>query len=131
MYNFLQNDLDDMMDTWNQHLIRPSHNARSPSGRPNVMYRLPALYGTRDYLSHVLPDDIAVCMEECLFRELVPCDRDVYDMSILIMHENELDFPQDPDSAVELYLELRQRINKCIRCRALADYIYSTIYIVH
>ena len=112
--SLLQDDLDDIVNTWNHHLIRPSHNSRMPSGRPNVMYRLPALYGSRDYLCEVLPEEVEMCKLQCLFRELVPCDRDVYDMCNILMRENGHEFPKDPDSSVELYLELRRQINNLI-----------------
>ncbi|CAB1433775.1 unnamed protein product [Pleuronectes platessa] len=46
----IQDELDDTAQVWNAHTIRPSKNTNVPSGRPNVMYALPQLYGTRDFL---------------------------------------------------------------------------------
>lgn len=110
----LQNDLDDMATTWNHHLIRSTHNSRMPSGRPNVMYQVPALYGARDYLFDVVPEEVEVCKEGCLFRKALPCDIDVYDMCIILVQENGHDIPKDPDTATDLYLELRQQIHNLI-----------------
>lgn len=111
---YLQDDLDETVRTWNRHLIRPSHNAHSPSGRPNVLYQLPVLYDTIDYMCEVDPEDVVICKDECLFREPIPRDRDVYDMCNIIMNENDLEFPQAPDTAVELYLELRRLLNNLL-----------------
>ncbi len=39
------------LQIWNAHTIRPSKNISNPSGRPSVMYALPELYNTRDFLT--------------------------------------------------------------------------------
>ncbi|KAJ4941197.1 hypothetical protein JOQ06_027484 [Pogonophryne albipinna] len=49
----IQDGLDDTAQVWNAHSIRPLRNLHVPSGRPNVMYAVPGLYRTRDYLSPV------------------------------------------------------------------------------
>ena len=41
----LQQDMDNFVDDWNMHLIRPSRNDNSPSGRPCDMYDMPSLFG--------------------------------------------------------------------------------------
>ena len=106
--------MDSTVKTWNRHLIRPSRNANSPSGRPDVMYHIPELYGEIGYLCEVSSQQIDVCKEECSFRGPVPCDQDVYDMSCLLMKENRYQYPNDPDSAVYLYRELRRMISAVI-----------------
>ncbi|KAG5879819.1 hypothetical protein JTB14_007671 [Gonioctena quinquepunctata] len=45
-------------------------------GRPFIMFELPELYGTRDYLFPISQDDIKICKEECKYIEY-PCDEDV------------------------------------------------------
>ena len=50
---FQQDELDDTVQVWKTHTIRPSKNLNVPSGRPNVMFALPELYGTRDFLSPI------------------------------------------------------------------------------
>ena len=102
----LQNDIDATVNTWNCHLIRPTKNARAPSGRPNVMYQLPELFGTRNYLFHPRREEIQFCREECLFREPVPCDIDVYDMCCILMVEKGYRFPVDHHGALLLYRAL-------------------------
>lgn len=43
----LQTELDDVMDVWDSHNIRPSSNPLVPSSRPTIMYRCPTLWGTK------------------------------------------------------------------------------------
>ncbi|KAF5887205.1 uncharacterized protein DAT39_022327 [Clarias magur] len=49
----IQTELDAVKESWNSHLIRPSRNQRVPHGRPEVMYFLPELYNTQDYLCQI------------------------------------------------------------------------------
>ena len=53
---------------WNLNNTRPSHNAESPSGRPNILYFVPSWTDTRDYMTEVDLDDIAIVEDVC-------CDR--------------------------------------------------------
>ena len=99
-----------MINTWNRHLIRPSRNARVPSGRPNILYFMPELYDATDFLCDVPHVQIEACKDECRFREPIPCDEDVHELCCAIMVENGHEFPSGPQSAVDLYKELRQSI---------------------
>ena len=46
----LQHELNQIMLEWNTHHIRSNPLARSPSGKPDVMYQFPQLYGAQSYL---------------------------------------------------------------------------------
>ncbi|XDV29436.1 hypothetical protein PO909_032566 [Leuciscus waleckii] len=46
--NVLQADLDECVELWNKHRIRPSRLAMCPGGVPNELYHLPHRYGSRD-----------------------------------------------------------------------------------
>ncbi|KAK2810384.1 hypothetical protein Q5P01_000407 [Channa striata] len=106
----IQNELDETAQVWNAHHIRPSKNLNVPSGRPNVMYSLPELYRTRDFLSPVEDEHVQLCKSECVFRLSVPCDPDVYELCNVIMAESHLSLPNDPYQAVNLYMSLREAI---------------------
>lgn len=41
----LQKELDTIRMDWNQHRVRKSNGSVSPSGKPDIMYSLPNLYG--------------------------------------------------------------------------------------
>ncbi|XP_042073225.1 uncharacterized protein LOC121813492 [Haplochromis burtoni] len=106
----IQDELDDTAQVWNTHSIRPSANINIPSGRPNVMYTLPELYGTRDFLCPTEEEHVEMCKTECVFRLTKPCDPDVYELCNIIMTESHLTPPTDPYQAVNLYMHLRENI---------------------
>ncbi|KAK2853351.1 hypothetical protein Q5P01_006012 [Channa striata] len=76
----------------------------------DVMYSLPELYRTRDFLSPVEDEHVKLCKSECVFRLSVPCDPDVYELCNVIMAESHLSLPNDPYQAVNLYMSLREAI---------------------
>lgn len=42
---------------WNNNRIRPSTNCESPGGRPDLLFSLPEISGTRDFIVEVDKDD--------------------------------------------------------------------------
>ncbi|KAG5884322.1 hypothetical protein JTB14_027652 [Gonioctena quinquepunctata] len=58
----------------------------APKRRPFIMFELPELYGTRDYLFPISQDDIQLCKGECKYIEY-PCDEDVYDLCKIMIEE--------------------------------------------
>ena len=97
-----------MVDTWNRHHIRPTQTSFSPSGRPSIMYSMPELYGTQNYICLYTDNDLAQCEEQYLFRDSIPCDGDVYQWCLITMAENNWSFPSSREDAVELYKRLWQ-----------------------
>lgn len=110
MNTFLQDELDDTAQVWNAHNIRPSRNLNVPSGQQNVMFAVPELYRTTDFLCPVEDEHIQLCKNECVFRLAVPCDPDVSELCTIFMAESHLAPPPDPYEAVNLYLHLREAI---------------------
>jgi hypothetical protein len=108
----IQDELDAVVEVWDSHLIRPSRNDRVAHGKPNVMYYVPQLYGSTDYVCTVSQEEIAVCRERCTMRSCVPCDEDVYEFCLIIMGEYNLKIPKDATEAVDLYLQLRAIMNE-------------------
>ena len=82
---WFQDDIDGMVETWICHLIRPSRNEKSPSGRPNVMHRLPSMYSSQDYMCPVPENEVELCENECIFREAIPCDPDAFQLLTMIV----------------------------------------------
>lgn len=110
----IQDELDDTVQVWNAHIVRPSKNLNVPSGKPNVMYALPELYGTQDYLSPVQVEDIQVCKNRCVSRQAVPCDADCYELCNILMTEFQLSIPSEPYDALNLYMFLRENISELL-----------------
>lgn len=112
VFFFLQDELDDVVNTWNSHKIRPS--ASATSGRPVVMYSFPELHRAEDRLKPVVTDEIIVCSEECTPKGQYPCDETVFELCCLLMAENDWDAPRDPLVAADLYMRLREEILQII-----------------
>lgn len=74
------------------------------------MHAVPQLYGARDYLHPVGPQEVEVCLEECVFKDY-PCDKDVFDACVHLITEHNLDMPKDVYSTVDFYIKLRELIN--------------------
>ena len=91
-------------------MIRPTKNPNVPSGRPNVMYTVPGLFGTHDYLENVREEDVTVCEHECSYRSLYPCDLDVYDICLLIMGQQDIALPRTPYDGIDLFIQLKEKI---------------------
>ena len=96
---------------WNNHQIRPTRNARTPHGRPNIIYTLPERYSTRDYLIASSPDEIDACLEACRFpTEFHGVDNDLVELVKIEMDENGWQNPTSPFEAMELYIDLHRII---------------------
>ena len=81
-----------------------------PSGRPNIMYEVPSLYGTYDCKIPIPPQEIQACRNECLFRGISPCDEDIVALCNLIMKDNNWNFPHSLIECTDTYLKLRRKI---------------------
>ncbi|KAG5884206.1 hypothetical protein JTB14_030808 [Gonioctena quinquepunctata] len=100
--DIIQRDLDQVYFEWNTHRITGKKTSVAPKGRPFIMFELPELYGTRDYLFPISQDDIQICREECKYIEY-PCDEDVYNLCKIIIEEKSFSLQNDPFKCVELY----------------------------
>lgn len=107
---FLQDELDEVVRTWNSHTIRPSSSGLTVSGRPIVMHSFPELHSAEDRLKPVSMLEVAVCEEECTPKGQFPCDETIFELCCLVMEENGWDAPADPLAAADLYVMLREEI---------------------
>lgn len=106
----MQDELDEVVTTWNSHKIRAKAGDGVMGGRPILMYTLPDMYGAEDRLKTVDMDELALCREECTPKSQYPCDETVFDLCCLLMQEKGWDAPTDAFSAAELYTLLRNEI---------------------
>ena len=75
-FPLLQSDLDQVVSVWNCHQIRPTKNQNLPHGKPVVLFTIPEVYATIDYMNPVGHADIDICLMECIFRSGSPCDEE-------------------------------------------------------
>lgn len=110
LLTFLQKELDSFIIQWNSHRISPSRRAPGPFGRPLVMYSLPMVYNTRNYIYHVDDNAIDACIQECRFKDDLPCSRDIFQLCRLKMQENGWGIPFNYHEGIILYRSLRDSI---------------------
>lgn len=101
----LQNELHEVAKLWNTHVIRPSHNEDSPSGRPDTLYFIPEATGTVNYLVNVENADIEL-VNELSCHERSNCLSEFEELALIVMEERGLLFPDNHTDAENLYLEL-------------------------
>ncbi|XP_073449710.1 uncharacterized protein [Aquarana catesbeiana] len=108
--NIIQAELDEVVYIWNSHNMRKCKRQDSSGGRPILLYLYPETRGTVNRIMPVDADEVAICKEECLPKGRYSCDETVFELCCLIMEENSWNAPEDPYSAVDLYLQLRNNI---------------------
>ena len=104
--------LDEVVQTWNAHRIRPAPSRGESGGRPVLLYTAPQISGREDRLKLLDQEEVDLCKEECTPKGQLPCNETVYDLSVLLMQENGWNTPKDAFEAAELYTLLREEIKK-------------------
>ena len=90
----LRDELNSVMKLWNTHRIRPSTNQESPPGRPDVLYSVPELTNTQDYLVQVSPDDITASEYFVSHQNGQDCDENFRELAMIIEREKKLTSPK-------------------------------------
>ena len=54
--------------------------------------------------------DLDLCKDECISKDEFPCDRDVFELCLILVEENKWSVPKDPYDAITLYKFLREAI---------------------
>ena len=85
-----------------------------PSGKPNVMFKIPYLDGTFSFLTDISQPELNACRDLCSFRSTIPCDKDMFDLCCHILLENQLHVPNTPEEALHVYMNLRQTIRNIL-----------------
>ncbi|CAK6970288.1 uncharacterized protein LOC119785590 [Scomber scombrus] len=106
----VQKELDEVVQTWNTHRIRPATSRGQSGGRPILLYTAPQISGGEDRLKLFNQEEVDLCKEECTPKGQLPCDETVYDLSTLLVQENGWNTPKDAFEAAELYTLLREEI---------------------
>ena len=110
--DLLGNELHKVAQYWNTHRIRPSANRESPSGRPDILYFLPQVNNTHDYVTPVDLEEIEIAEEE--FAENAPqrgCSRHFNELAEMIMYDERLQMPETAVEAEHLYITLLSLID--------------------
>ena len=106
----LQNDLDEMKILWNNHRIRYTRNAECPAGRPNVIYFAPERFGGRNGAMAIDQSQLNIAKPYCKKSSIFGCSEEFLQLVSIIMSENNLSMPGNPDEARSLFEFLVQQI---------------------
>ncbi|KAJ7385288.1 hypothetical protein OS493_016362 [Desmophyllum pertusum] len=108
----IRNELHKVAILWNLHKIRPSTNAESPSGRPDMLYFLPDVTGAEDLKEDIDLDDIDLAEQRCCYRcPESGCVDEFTQLVSIIMQEQNLNMPETAEEAVMLYSTLLESID--------------------
>lgn len=94
-FYFSQDELDEVVTTWNSHKISEKVGHGAIGGRPILMYMLPQMYGGEEKIKTIDVEELALCKEECTPKSQYPCDETVFDLCCLLMEEKGWDAPED------------------------------------
>lgn len=111
--NMLRDELQRVARLWNVHKIRLSTNVESPSGRPDVLFFLPEVSNTSNFVSEVCLDELELAEERCCNRAPQSgCCEEFAQLASIIMEEQNLQFPRTAEEATTLYVNLLEEIEK-------------------
>ncbi|KAA0706217.1 hypothetical protein E1301_Tti016289 [Triplophysa tibetana] len=112
----IQDELDTVVNMWNNHRIRRSNGRDIQHGKPFLMYNLPELYQSKDYMNPLDAERLNVIIHEniCLWKSDIPCDRDLYDLCVLVMGENNLQPSATATEALRLYINIRPLVRELL-----------------
>ncbi|RXN26725.1 macrophage mannose receptor 1-like isoform X2 [Labeo rohita] len=100
-------DLDECVRLWNSHRIRRSRTAACPGGVPNELYYLPHRFGSRDCGFQIEQAELDALLEASL--SMTPCgDPNMQEYLDFAMEHNQLQMPENWESASELYMKLKE-----------------------
>ena len=109
--SILRDELHRAARLWNVHKIRPSTNVESPSGRPDVLFFLPEVSNSRNYITGVDLDELELAEERCCKRTPQSgCCEEFVQLASMIMEEKGLEFPRTAEEAATLYVTLLEEI---------------------
>ncbi len=96
-----------MATLWNTHNIQRQMCCEVEGGKPDVMFFLPAVYDSNDYLLHVDMQDVADC--KGIYAENCPDYNNNMDELVRLL---KLDYipPSDEYEALELYVDVKNSL---------------------
>jgi hypothetical protein len=74
------------------------------------MHGIPELYNTRDCICPVDRERLDICRNECTYKSDYPCDRDLFELCLLYINEQNWEVSTDPYAMTDLYMLLRNAI---------------------
>ena len=101
-HKLLQTELDLVKEHWNSHRIRKSRHDTIP-GRPDSLYFLPQLHGSRDYLFQLAAAEIGFASENIIEDELANDHQEYFEY---VRNNLSLSHPEDWEEALNMFRRL-------------------------
>ncbi|GAA6098901.1 uncharacterized protein LOC125145715 [Tachysurus ichikawai] len=105
--NVLQEDLDEFVELWNKHRIRPFRLAMCPGGIQNELYHLPHRSGSRNCGFAVEKIMLSAFPESRLTPQLCG-DKNIQEYLEFEMQHTGLQWPENCDEALQLNFTLKE-----------------------
>lgn len=105
--DIIQRELNEVVKTWNNHLIQRSGNAIAPRGRPFNLFWTP---DARNYLTKTDKESIIRISENRCRFETFPCEEEVFRFCTNEIKRRNLTFGDEPSDRLRLYLQLREAV---------------------
>ena len=99
----------------NNHRMRQTNDCESPGERPDLLFSLPEISDTRDFIVEEDKDDITLCQQlmcNSSSLQVLHCTPEFSDLANIIMHKKDLHIPNSPDGARDLYIASIDNIEK-------------------
>ena len=101
----LRRELHLVAELWNTHNIQSQKRHEVDGGKPDIMFFMPEVYNTRDYLRKVDIEDVRVCRrlytERCVdFQESIE--------ELVLLLKPEYEQPADASEALSLFIEIAE-----------------------
>ena len=109
----LRNELHQVAEMWNQHLIALSKfgNSSGPRGRPDSMFFLPHQYNSEDYKVPVNPQELEEFIDESTMCS-ADCTEEFKEFASTIMNALGLNLRNDVNEALDVYVILIKEVEK-------------------
>ena len=106
-YGILQDELDEIMKTWNQHQIRRIRMSEFSNGVPDVIDFLPNRYGKENRRDEIEDADLLLSREFISKPPYYGCSNE---LACIIINELQIDMPKDKESAEQVYFRIKDEI---------------------
>ncbi|XP_068750938.1 uncharacterized protein [Montipora capricornis] len=110
--DIIQSELHRAAEEWNVHRIRPSSNVESPSGKPDILYFVPGLVNSQDYVIPIDLDEIEIAEDLCAVQPQVKgCSPYFKELAEMIMDDEGIEAAATVEEASRLYIDLLDYID--------------------
>ena len=76
-----------IVQLWNNHYIRSVRNSECPSGRPEILYFLPAQNEAQDCAFPVEANDVVLAMSCCVQPSIFGCSNDMINLAAVLLKQ--------------------------------------------